>query len=257
MGDIGAIVGIITGLISIFTFLTGASSLQLLKAETRAVTDGQRVPPPRPRVYVRSRAMVWLMFAAFIASLAVTLAMGLSGGDVEGAVFVLLLIGGAGVIGYVLRFRHRVAPLSFGVASTVVLAAAGFGMGSVSRGEEAVDAVAGLVIGVCITVIAWLFRAGDGEGDGTAESVTPVAAHSAPDAATQTKPAAVDTDMETAILRLAADHAGEVTISTVALQTQLSLDDARTLLESRHERGFCERNRTDQGAIIYRFPDLA
>jgi hypothetical protein len=113
MDDIGAIIGIITGLISIFMFLTGTSSLQLLRAESRAAEGVEQRPPPRPRIYVRSKLLIWLAFAAFAASLAVTLSMGLSGGDVEGVIFVLLLLGGAGVIGFVLRFRHSVSPLSF------------------------------------------------------------------------------------------------------------------------------------------------
>lgn len=253
MDEIGAIIGIVTGLISIFTFLTGVSSLQLLKAETSTADGGQPVSiSQRPRVYVRSRLMVWLMFAAFFASLAVTLSMGLSGGDVEGAVFILLLIGGAAVIGYVLRFRQTIAPLPFGIASTLILTAAGFGMGSISRGEEAVDAVAGLVIGLCITVIAWLFRS----GDGTVDRAAPGAASSAAESATTGEAAIIDTDLETEILRLAADNAGEVTISGVALHTRLSLDEARTLLDSLDERGHCKRTEADQGATVYRFPDL-
>lgn len=255
MGDIGAIVGIITGLISIFTFVTGASSLQLLKAESRAAEGGKQArPPPRPRLYVRSRLLVWLMFAIFVASLAVTLSMGLSGGDVEGAVFVLLLIGGVGAAAYVLRFRQTISPLVFGVVSTLVLGGIGFALGSMSRGEELVDAIAGLVIGLCITVIAWLFRSGDipvGE-------VAPAMMGAARDDPAQLQPqtATVDSDHEKTVLRLAAEHAGEVTITNVTLQTDLSLDDARTLLESLHERGFCERMQTETGATIYRFPDL-
>jgi hypothetical protein len=256
MGDIGAIIGIVTGLISMFTFLTGASSLQLLRAESRAAETGQKTPsPPRPRVYVRSRALVWLTFAAFIASLAVTLLLGLSGGDVGGAVFVLLLIGGIGVIGFVLRFRHTISPLSFGAAITVVLAVAGFAMGSVSRGEEAIDTVAGVVIGLCITVIAWMFRAGDpstGTVSSTAADAAPAGAAAAPN---DTAPA--DADREKLVLQLAAEQAGEVTIANVALRTALSLDDSRTLLDGLHERGFCERTRTEQGATVYRFADLA
>lgn len=257
MGDIGAVIGIITGLISIFTFLTGASSLQLLRAESRArggdIDGGGKKPPPRPRFYVRSKVLVWVTFAVFVASLGITLKMGLSGGDVEGAVFLLLLIGGAGVIAFVLRFRHTISPLSFGVVSTLVLVGVGFGLGSVSRGEELVDAVAGLVIGVCITVIAWLFR----PGDEASIDVASEAARAAPDSDAQPGPAATDSDQEKAILRHAAEHAGEVTTASVVLETQLSLEDARTLLDNLHERGFCERTRTESGATIYRFPDLA
>lgn len=257
MGDIGAVVGIITGLISIFTFLTGASSLQLLRREARSAEGETSKPPARPRVYVRSRFMVWLMFAVFAASLAVTLAMGLSGGDVEGAVFVLLLLGGAGVIAFVLRFRHTISALSFGLASTLVLAGVGFALGSVSRGEEAVDAVAGVVIGLCITGIAWLFRPGDAPVGDMASAVAPAVVDGASDRNAPRAPAAADSEHERAVLQLAAEHAGEVTTASVALQTRIPLDDARILLESLHERGFCERTRTDQGATIYRFPDLA
>lgn len=264
MGDIGAIIGIITGLISIFTFLTGASSLQLLRAESRVADGRKQAPLPRPRVYVRSRVLVWLMFAVFVASLGVTLKLGLSGGDVEGAVFVLLLMGGIGVIAYVLRFRHSISPLLFGVLSTLVLGGVGFALGAVSRGEETVDTVAGLVIGICITVIAWMFRPGDEGAGGPRGGITPAPAAAAdmpggavPGSGAPPEPAAIDGDQETTILRLAAEHAGEVTIASVALQTRLSLDDARALLDSLHERGFCDRNRTDSGATVYRFPDLA
>lgn len=261
MGDIGAVIGIVTGLISIFTFLTGATSLQLLRAESRATDGDKQKPPPRPRVYVRSKVLVWLTFAIFIASLGITLKMGLSGGDVEGAVFVLLLMGGAGVIAFVLRFRHTVSPLLFGVVGTLVLGGVGFALGSVSRGEESVDAVAGIVIGMCITVIAWLFRpgneAGNGVGPDVVLDVAPAAADAALDTDSERAPAAVDGDQERAILRHAAEHAGEVTTASVVLETQLSLEDARTLLDNLHEKGFCERTRTESGATIYRFPDLA
>jgi hypothetical protein len=136
------------------------------------------------------------------------------------------------------------------MVSTLVLGGVGFALGSVSRGEEAVDAVAGIVIGLCITVIAWLFRASDGAvGNGAV-------ADAAPGSTAQSAPSAVDSDDERAVLRLAAEHAGEVTIAGVAMQTELSLDDARDLLEGLHDRGFCERTRTEQGATIYRFPDL-
>jgi hypothetical protein len=251
MDDIGAIVGVITGLISIFTFLTGVSSLQVLRSESRSVQGEKLNPSPRPRVFVRSRVLVWLTFAVFVASLAVTLAMGLSGGDVEGAIFVLLLMGGIGVTVYVLRFRHMISPLSFGAVSTLVLGGAGFAFGSISRGEEAVDAVAGLVIGMCITVIAWLFRT----DDTSVGEVASAAADTARDSAAPRAPAA-DNDHERALLRNAAEKAGEVTTASVALETELSLEEARTLLESLHERGFCERTRTEQGATVYRFPDL-
>ena len=257
MGDIGAIIGIITGLISIFTFLTGASSLQLLKAEARAADGNIQTPPPRPRVYVRSKLLVWVMFAVFVASLAITLHQGLSGGDVEGAVFVLLLMGGVGVIAYVLRFRHRVSPVSFGVIAILGLAGAGFALGSVSRGEEAIDAIAGLVIGIGVTLIAWMFRSGAENAPAivAASAETPIA--EVPDSGGAGEPAAIDSDQETTVLRLAAAHGGEVTVSGVALDTRLSLDDARALLESLHERGYCERTRTEAGGTVYRFPDLA
>lgn len=265
MGDIGAIIGIVTGLISIFTFLTGASSLQLLRAESR-VTDGtKQAPPPRPRVYVRSRELVWLMFAVFVASLGATLKLGLSGGDVEGAVFVLLLLGGVGVIAYVLRFRHSVSPILFGLVGTLGLGGVGFALGTVSRGEETVDAVAGLVIGICITLIAWVFRPGEVAGDERRGETVPadaavpaeIPAAAGADSAAPPEPAATDSDQETTVLRFAAEQAGEVTIASVALHTRLSLDDARALLESLHERGFCERTRAESGATVYRFPDLA
>lgn len=257
MGDIGAIIGIITGLISIFTFLTGASSLQLLKAEARAADGIKQTPPPRPRVYVRSRMLVWVMFAVFVATLAATLHQGLSGGDVAGAVFVLLLIGGVGVIAYVLRFRHMVSPVSFGAIAILGLAGAGFALGSVSRGEEAIDAVAGAVIGIGVTLIAWMFRLGADIAPAIeAESgETPVAV--APEGGGTGEPAAFDSDQETTVLRLAAAHGGEVTVSGVALDTRLSLDDARALLESLHDRGYCEQTRTEAGGTVYRFPDLA
>lgn len=256
MGDIGAVIGIITGLISIFTFLTGASSLQLLKAEARAADGNTQTPPPRPRVFVRSKLLVWVMFAVFVASLAVTLYQGLSGGDVAGAVFVLLLIGGVGVIAYVLRFRHIVSPVSFGVIATLGLAGAGFAFGSISRGEEAIDAFAGLVIGIGVTLIAWMFRSGAENAPAivAASAETPIA--EVPDSGGSAEPA-IDSDQETTVLRLAAAQGGEVTVSGVALDTRLSLDDARALLESLHERGYCERTRTEAGGTVYRFPDLA
>lgn len=243
MNDLGALVGLVSGLISIFTFFTGVNSLRVIRAE--ANTAGAEPQWSGPRVYVRSRLLVGLVFAVFLGSLGVTLTMGLAGGDVAGALFVLLLFAGVSVTVFVLRFAYTVSPLSFGITSTAFLTAAGFAIGTISRGEEAVNSVAGLFIGLGVTVIAWLFR----PADEAARAPAPV-----PSMPSDRKGA--NADAERTVLEIAAKHAGEVTVASIALESELTLDDARTCLEGLHDRGFCERSRTEHGATLYRFPDL-
>jgi len=49
---------------------------------------------------------------------------------------------------------------------------------------------------------------------------------------------------------------GEVTVTQVALKTELSLDQARNLLDSLADQGYCARIGEDNGATVYRFHDL-
>lgn len=244
MDDIGSLVGVISGVISIFTFLTGVNSVRFMRAEARA-DSGQGPRWAGPRVFVRSRVWIVVVFLIFLASMAVTLAEGLAGSDTSGARFLLLLLAGSGLIIFVLRLSRSYSVLSYGLFSIVALTAAGYVIGSVSVGEEAEDAAFGLFIGICVAGMAWLFR--------PADQAPP---YSAPVAERRQGEGVVSGDVERKILQFAAQEAGEVTVTNVALGTDLSLEDARTCLESLHQRDFCERKRTEQGATIYRFPDL-
>jgi hypothetical protein len=63
-------------------------------------------------------------------------------------------------------------------------------------------------------------------------------------------------DNERAVLRIAQSRAGLVSASQVALETQLSLEEASTLLDSLAKRGHASMEVMDDGRIVYRFPDL-
>jgi len=58
------------------------------------------------------------------------------------------------------------------------------------------------------------------------------------------------------ILQLASQHGGRLTADEVAMQTRLSLEEARQKLENMQEAGHAHLEVSSQGAIVYLFPSL-
>ena len=243
MDDPFALVGLISGLISIFTFLTGVTSL----ADQRSAPTNSPARPMR-RVHVPRGPLTWLLWAAFAASLAVTLAAGLSGDDSMGVVFLLLVLGA--VCAAVLTYT-RLGERDWAIPSLVIvagMAAAGFAMGTISRGEEAFGLLAGLAIGGGALGINHALRplAEAGKAAGQNTSAGPgVASTGAPQSGAH----------ETAVLKAARDRGGEITALDAALDADLSPDAAAAALASLAKRGFCVA-KTEGAATIYHFADF-
>jgi len=235
-----ALVGLISGLISIFTFLTGVTSL----ADQRSAPVSGPGRPAR-RVHVPRGPFTLLLWAAFAASLAVTMAAGLSGDDSMGIVFLLLVLGAlcAAVLTYT-----RLGDREWALSSLIIvagMAAAGFAMGVISRGEEAFGLLAGLAIGVGALGINYALRpiAAQGRAAPLGNSGNTPAGPPPPGAD------------ETAMLKAARDRGGEITALDAALDAEISPDAAAAALASLAKRGFCVAE-AKGAATIYRFADF-
>jgi hypothetical protein len=234
------VVGTVSGLLAVFTFLTGAGSIRELRLLRTAAES-----PATARRRSRLRWVVWLSAPVFAVSLVVTWTQGQHGSDTGGARFLLLLAGGLLLVLYATVLRHSVSWGAFLVLCVAGLGGLGLLFGSISGGEEAEGVTAGLVLGAIIGLLGLAFR--------TAVPATrPAVRHSA-----DTPPASADqVRQEKEILELARSRGGEVRVGEVALHTSLSLDEARALLDQLASRHFCERAQQPEGATVYRFPDF-
>lgn len=61
---------------------------------------------------------------------------------------------------------------------------------------------------------------------------------------------------EAELLRMAGEHAGRLTVVEVVRELAMSHADAETLLKSTVQRGVAEIEITDDGLLVYRFPDI-
>lgn len=59
---------------------------------------------------------------------------------------------------------------------------------------------------------------------------------------------------EQAVLRLAGQHHGELTVLQVAEASGMTLEQAKAVLERLYHTSFTEMNLSDSGEIVYRFP---
>lgn len=236
------IVGVVSGLIAIFTFLTGATSARELR---RPSSTGQG--PLSPQRRSRLRLILWLSVPIFIISLVTTLSQGLQGSDTGGTQF-LLLIGGAILLWlYATVLRQSISSALFLVTCVVVLGGLGLLFGAISVGEKAEGVTAGLIIGTGTGLLGLVFRT---ETPGIQSSNNRPSLRRAP------RPDGDRATQEKEVLQLARRQNGEICIADVALLTSLSLDDARIVLDQLAERRFCEKKHLAAGAVVYRFPDF-
>lgn len=240
------IVGLLSGLLAIFSFSTGITSVGQLRrasgreggADIRKSSGASGAGGPERR---RARIILWVSVPVFVVSLAVTLTAGLGGSDTGGAQFVLLVEGAALLLVYAQRMRRRMPWSRFLALCIVVIGASGLLMGVMSRGEEVEGLVAGLVIGACVGLLGLAFP-------GTTEPRS-------------TRGSAADnrsprTDLEREVLRVARREGGEVSPAQVAVDSSISIDDASVTLDQLAGRGFCQRDIRPNGAAVYRFPDF-
>ena len=62
---------------------------------------------------------------------------------------------------------------------------------------------------------------------------------------------------ERAILKLAKENKGVLTVSDVALRADVSIDEAKKLLETLVSKGFAELRVRKSGSLVYVIPDMA
>jgi len=244
MAELSALVGLLTGLISVFTFVTGINTLELwrhLKASDQPTDQRQRK--------TLGRRLVWLL-PLLAVSILVTLAMGLSGSDSGGIVSLLLLLCLVAVLAYRLLGLHQHLALhTYGLLCAMALAGLGWGFGSVSRGEE----LFGLMAGSAIGAGCWLITAQSQPSRWTQppQPQTTTPADHQPMVPTEAA------DLERVVLGIASRQQGQIRVTDLTLQANIPLDHATRILQDLHQRGYCETNAAASGATIYRFPDLS
>lgn len=236
--DTSDVIGLVSGLLAIFTFLTGITSIR----DLAQVRTGSSSPANRAH-QTRSRLVLALSIPVFAVSMVITLTQGLAGSDTGGAQFLLLAAGAILLLVYAVSLRHRWHWAAFFVTSVVVLGVLGFVMGTVSRGEEAESMLAGLAIGAGVGLVA-LALPRNPAPHGTSPPLGPA------------RPDAPPTSNERHILAYARELGGDVTVAAVALNTPLTLDQAHYTLENLAAAGYCQRWTVPDGAVIFRFPDL-
>jgi hypothetical protein len=237
-----SIVGTITGLISIFTFITGFNSLAELRKQQRFATHQHR---RSSRVLVRRLMVVVPVFAV---SIFITASMGLAGSDTGGIVSLLLLSSllvslGSKWLGLSGDSSVRV----FGVAACIGITLLGFLFGTISRGEE----VFGLVAGIAIGAGTWLILAFTHRQQRISEG-SQQTSREKENQHQQTG----NTDMKKEILKVVSQQQGVVRVTDITLKTRISLADAKKTLDALTEQGFCDKERLASGATTYHFPDL-
>jgi lysylphosphatidylglycerol synthetase-like protein (DUF2156 family) len=163
--DASSLVGTLSGLLAIFTFLTGVTSVKDLRRSARLPASRSRLPGSRSRQpddegAQRSRSLVVLAVSApvFVIALIITLTRGLGGSDTGGAQFLLLVAGAVLLLLYATTLQASMAWPRFFAICVVGLGVIGFLMGSVSRGEEAATALAGIFIGAVVGLFGLLVQ---------------------------------------------------------------------------------------------------
>lgn len=253
MESINAVIGLVSGLIAIYSFVTGVTALPELRRSSAQQVQNRAAAPRWTRRRLRIRLLV--IGPVFAVSLVATLLMGLSGDDAGGIMFLLLALAGLIVLGYRGLFSQLVSTSVVAAGSVVGLPLLGFVFGTIARGEAGAGFVMGALAGLGVAVIIWLTQPGAERVAAARLPQQPMPeAHAVAPRATVAQSDGVPD--ERAVLELAQRQAGEVRVTDLALQTVLSLDQARDVLESLTQRGFCHKVATDRGGVVYRFPDL-
>lgn len=142
MDEISGIVGIVSGLIAIFTFATGINSLSELRTSGKS-KEARAVASAKPTLL-----RLVLLGLVFAVSITVTASMGLSGSDTGGIACLLLIISATAVLAFQLWLSKVIPLMVYGTAAAIGIAVLGLTFGSVARGEEAFGLAAGVIIGL-------------------------------------------------------------------------------------------------------------
>jgi hypothetical protein len=242
VNDIGSIVGIISGLIAIFTFATGINSI----AELR-ILDRERKGASTPEVkLVRHKLMV--VVPLFGVSIAVTAVMGFSGSDAGGIISLLLIISLLAVLTFHWLGINRIVPVTaYGVITVLTITGIGFLFGTISRGEEGFGLVAGMAIGVGSWVITALTRR---------LNIAPESDFPKSPSVGEYHYITAQANDERRILEIASQQNGIVRVTDISLKSNMSLDIVSQTLEGLVQRGYCRKEMLESGATVYKFPDL-
>jgi hypothetical protein len=159
--DASSLVGTLSGLIAIFSFVTGVTSIKDLhrpsppstsraRSATRRAQDATRSRSTEGVQHSRSLRVLAISAPIFFVALIITLMQGLGGSDTGGAQFLLLIVGAALLLLYATALHSSMSWPRFFAICVAGLGVIGFLMGSASRGEEAESTLAGLLIGAVI-----------------------------------------------------------------------------------------------------------
>lgn len=151
------VIGLVSGLLAIFSFITGVSSARDL---FRRRTNGRKVAPRR--VALRPGTVFWVSAPVFVVTMTFTLAAGLGGSDTGGAQFVLLVVAAILLLAYSTGLNRRLGWTGFLMLCIVVLGASGLLMGVMTRGEELQGLLAGIVTGAGAGLLALALPAAEG-----------------------------------------------------------------------------------------------
>lgn len=243
LAELGSFVGIISGLIAIFSFITGVNSLAAIRRVRRSA---QGASPGATRPAMRK---LLLALSVFVVSIAITAAMGLAGSDTGGIMCLLLILCLLTVVSlHWLPACRRISLSTWGPITGIGFAAIGLLLGSISSGEEVFGLSAGILTGVGAWVVAGLTRRSDKRAAGSTL---------APRAADDPTRSGSTAGWERVILEIAAAQGGRVRVTDIALKSELSLDQASEVLGDLVRRNYCRQESADSGAVTYRFPDLA
>lgn len=245
--NISSLIGMISGLIAIYSFVTGTTSLKSV-TKTPDKTRGnepKRIDSPKPFPY-------WIFL--FIPSLIITLVMGLAGDDASGIMFFLLLISSISIILYSKNLPQYLSRSSFILVNVILLAILGYFFGAISRGEEEIGLIMGIISGIGVGIIIL------SSGNFTQiihKKSTYSMGHISDEGHNIPSITNVDSIQEEKQILIVAERLhGEIKITDVALQTSLPLDKAKDILESLQNRGYCEKQTSEAGATIYIFKDF-
>ncbi|MEZ6133403.1 MAG: hypothetical protein R3C53_00700 [Pirellulaceae bacterium] len=245
MDLLSQIVGILAGLVAIFTFTTGINSVsQLRKVDYKTQSTLPSLSSPRKPILRR----LFLIVPVFVASIAVTAGVGLAGSDRGGIVCLLLIAAALGVFGYNWLGFSRLASLKvYGPLMAMAFTGLGLVLGTISRGEE----LFGLATGIAIGAGAWFIAALTGP-----PHLISYASLRSRLPARHPRDNDIESSDEKLVLALAAELNGRLRVTDVALRTEIGLDKAAAILENFAQRNFCRRSSRASGAIDYEFPDL-
>lgn|SRR5215213_5246406 len=163
--QIASIIGMISGLIAIYSFVTGVKTLPELRAQSRQQRDGGSTSAPSqarqthsksPFAPSQPRRRFLISILVSVVSLIVAAIFGLMGSDSAGIMFFLLLLAAVDSLVYVFTLQRFVPHVAFALLNIGGLAILGYALGSFSIGEEAAGTLWGMIAGTGVWIVTLL-----------------------------------------------------------------------------------------------------